>query len=49
MIQKPLGRTGRSVSIVGIGTAFLGRARNQPTDITPGEFVLDPEASASRR
>lgn len=43
MIQKPLGRTGRSVSIVGIGTAFLGRARNQPTDITPGEFVLDPE------
>lgn len=40
---KPLGRTGREVSAVGIGTAFLGRARNQPTDITPGEFVLDPE------
>jgi D-threo-aldose 1-dehydrogenase len=43
MKYKPLGRTGRDVSIVGIGTAFLGRARNQPTDITPGEFVLDPE------
>ncbi|MBS1698618.1 MAG: aldo/keto reductase [Actinobacteria bacterium] len=43
MKHKTLGRTGREVSIVGIGTAFLGRARNQPTDITPGEFVLDPE------
>lgn len=43
MKHKPLGRTGRDVSVVGIGTAFLGRARNQPTDITPGEFVLDPD------
>lgn len=43
MKTKPLGRTGRDVTAVGIGTAFLGRARNQPTNITPGEFVLDPE------
>ncbi|MFV0428335.1 MAG: aldo/keto reductase [Arachnia sp.] len=38
---KPLGRTGRPVSIIGLGTAFLGRARNQPTDITPGAFEID--------
>ncbi|MFV0407446.1 MAG: aldo/keto reductase [Propioniciclava sp.] len=46
MLHKTLGRTGREVSMVGLGTAFLGRARNQAADITPGEFALDPELGA---
>lgn len=43
MKYQKLGRTGRDVSMVGFGTAFLGRARNQPTDITAGAFVIDQE------
>ncbi|QXT63717.1 aldo/keto reductase [Tessaracoccus palaemonis] len=41
MKTKPLGRTGRPVSVIGFGTAFLGRARNQATDITAGAFEID--------
>ncbi len=43
MKTKPLGRTGREVGIVGFGTAFLGRARNQPTDMTAGSFLIDAD------
>jgi D-threo-aldose 1-dehydrogenase len=43
MKSKQLGRTGREVSIIGFGTAFLGRARNQPADLTAGAFEIDPE------
>lgn len=41
MKTKKLGRTGRDVSIIGFGTAFLGRARDQATDITAGAFEID--------
>lgn len=47
MQSKELGRTGRTVSIVGIGTAFLGRARNQPSHLSAGEFAIDPGLGVS--
>ncbi len=43
MKSKTLGRTERTVSIIGMGTAFLGRARNQPTHLTAGDFEVDSE------
>ena len=41
MISKHLGRMGIEVSIVGLGTAFLGRALDQPHDLSAGEFRVD--------
>ena len=48
MRTKKLGRTGRDVSIVGFGTAFLGRARNQPAHLSAGEFEIDPDCAVVR-
>jgi D-threo-aldose 1-dehydrogenase len=43
MKTKPLGRTGREVSIIGLGTAFLGRSPSVRNDLAAGEFEIDTE------
>ena len=44
---KVLGRSGIAVSIVGLGTAFLGRSPRSAVGASAGRFELDPEIGAA--
>ncbi|MBU2663624.1 aldo/keto reductase [Actinoplanes bogorensis] len=41
MRTKPLGRTGREVSVIGMGTAFLGRPPSESAALTAGAYEID--------
>ena len=47
MRSKPLGRTGRQVSVVGVGTAFLGRPPDQPASLSAGEYEIDADLAVA--